>query len=52
MSLNFSSLSLSVCLANGLGIDYNIKVERPEDLGGGQMETFLRLDQFIFVSKV
>ena len=39
-------------LDNEPGIDYNIKVERPEDLGGGQMETFLRLDQFIFVSKV
>lgn len=39
-------------LDNEPGIDYNIKVERPEDLGGGQMETFLRLDQFIFVPKV
>ena len=37
---------------NEPGVDYNIKVERPEDLGGGQMDTFLRLDQFIFVSKV
>lgn len=34
---------------NEPGIDYNIKVERP---GGGEIETFLRLDQFIFITKV
>ena len=37
---------------NEPGIDYNVKVERPESLGGGFMTTFLRLDQFIFISKV
>ena len=37
---------------NEPGIDYNIKVERPESLGGGFMTTFLRLDQFIFATEV
>jgi len=32
------------------GVDYNIKVERPLSLGGGSVDTFLQLDQFIFVS--
>lgn len=34
---------------NEPGIDYNIKVKRPDSLGGGYVETFLQLDQFIFV---
>ena len=34
---------------NEPGIDYNIKVKRPDSLGGGYIETFLQLDQFIFV---
>lgn len=37
---------------NEPGIEYNIKVKRPDSLGGGYMNTFLRLDQFIFASKV
>lgn len=37
---------------NEPGIEYNIKVKRPESLGGGYVNTFLRLDQFIFASKV
>lgn len=35
---------------NEPGVDYNIKVERPMSLGGGSMDTFLQLDQFIFVT--
>lgn len=35
---------------NEPGVDYNIKVERPLSLGGGSVDTFLQLDQFIFVS--
>ena len=37
---------------NEPGIDYNIKVKRPDSLGGGYIETFLQLDQFIFVSGI
>ena len=36
-------------LDNEPGIDYNVTVQRPESLGGGSVETFLRLSQFIFV---
>lgn len=35
---------------NEPGIDYTIKVERPESLGGGSFETFLQLDQYIFLN--
>ena len=37
---------------NEPGIEYNIKVKRPDSLGGGYMNTFLRLDQFIFTSEI
>lgn len=35
---------------NEPGIDYTIKVNRPEELGGGSFETFLQLDQFLFLN--
>lgn len=35
---------------NEPGLDYNIEVERPESLGGGSENTFLRLDQFLFLN--
>ena len=35
---------------NEPGIDYNVKVERPKSLGGGSIDTFLQLSQFIFVN--
>ena len=35
---------------NEPGIDYTITVERPESLGGGSFETFLQLDQYIFLN--
>lgn len=35
---------------NEPGIDYTIKVERPKSLGGGSFETFLQLDQFLFLN--
>ena len=35
---------------NEPGIDYSITVERPESLGGGSFETFLQLDQYIFLN--
>jgi hypothetical protein len=37
-------------IENEPGIDYNIKVEKPSSLGGGYVETFLQLDQFIFIT--
>lgn len=36
--------------ANEPGMDYNITVERPENLGGGSFTTFLQLDQFLFLN--
>ena len=35
---------------NEHGIDYNITIERPASLGGGSFETFLQLDQFLFLN--
>ena len=35
---------------NEPGVDYTIKIERPEELGGGSFETFLQLDQYIFLN--
>jgi len=35
---------------NEPGIEYNVKVERPKSLGGGSIDTFLQLSQFIFVN--
>lgn len=35
---------------NEPGIDYNITIERPESLGGGSVNTFLQLDQFLFLN--
>ena len=35
---------------NEPGMDYNITVERPKELGGGSFTTFLQLDQFLFLN--
>jgi len=35
---------------NEPGIDYRITIQKPESLGGGSMEVFLQLDQFIFLN--
>jgi hypothetical protein len=35
---------------NEPGLDYNITVERPEELGGGSLTLFLQLDQFLFLN--
>lgn len=35
---------------NEPGIDYNIEIERPEDLGGGSLKTFLQFNQLIFLN--
>jgi hypothetical protein len=35
---------------NEPGVDYNITIEKPASLGGGSIETFLQLDQFLFLN--
>lgn len=35
---------------NTPSIDYRVKIERPENLGGGSFETFLELDSTIFIN--
>ena len=34
---------------NEPGLDYRFTIEKPESLGGGSMDVFLQLDQFIFL---
>lgn len=35
---------------NEPGLDFNIEVERPESLGGGTVNVFLQLDQYLFLN--
>lgn len=35
---------------NEPGLDYNLTIQRPESLGGGSMNLFLQLDQFVFLN--
>ena len=49
MNIKDSRAYMNYIISNEPGIEYNIKVKRPESLGGGYTETFLRLDSFIFV---
>ena len=49
MNLRDASAYRKYIVENEPGIDYNIKVKRPDSLGGGYIDTFLQLDQFIFV---
>ena len=35
---------------NEPGVEYNVKVDRPASLGGGSIDTFLQLSQFIFIN--
>ena len=49
MNLKDASEYRKYMVDNEPGIEYNIKVKRPDSLGGGYIETFLQLDQFIFV---
>ena len=49
MNLKDASEYRKYIIENEPGIDYNIKVKRPDSLGGGYIDTFLQLDQFIFV---
>lgn len=50
MNIKDASEYRKYVIENTPGINYNIKVERPKSLGGGSVDTFLRLDQFIFVN--
>lgn len=35
---------------NEPGVDYNIEIQKPESLGGGSMNVFLQLDQYVFLN--
>ena len=50
MNVRDSSSLRKYILANEPGVDYTITVERPESLGGGSFDTFLQLDQFLFLN--
>lgn len=50
MNVRDSSALRKYMQKNEPGIDYNITVERPESLGGGSFNTFLQLDQFLFLN--
>lgn len=50
MNVRDSSALRKYITDNEPGIDYNISIERPETLGGGSMNVFLQLDQFIFLN--
>ena len=50
MNVRDSSALRKYIQKNEPGVDYTIKVERPESLGGGSFETFLQLDQFLFLN--
>ncbi len=49
MSIKDATEFRKYIVENEPGIDYNVKVKRPDSLGGGYIDTFLQLDQFIFV---
>ena len=50
MNVRDSTSLRKYMLANEPGIDYRITVEKPKSLGGGSFETFLQLDQFVFLN--
>lgn len=50
MNVKDSSSLRKYILENEPGVDYNITIEKPESLGGGSMNIFLQLDQFIFLN--
>jgi hypothetical protein len=50
MNVRDSSALRKYMTNNEPGIDYNITVTRPESLGGGSFNTFLQLDQFLFLN--
>ena len=50
MNVRDSAALRKYMTANEPGVNYNITIERPESLGGGSFETFLQLDQFLFLN--
>lgn len=50
MSVKDSSSLRKYILENEPGVDYNFKIERPKELGGGSIDTFLQFDQYIFLN--
>ena len=50
MRVKDSSALRKYMAKNEPGMDYNITVTRPKELGGGSFETFLQLDQFLFLN--
>ena len=50
MNVKDSSALRKYIRDNEPGIDYNIEIEKPESLGGGTMNVFLQLDQYIFLN--
>ena len=50
MNVKDSSALRKYITDNEPGIDYNIEIQKPESLGGGSMNVFLQLDQYIFLN--
>lgn len=50
MNVRDSSAFRRYVAENEPGLDYNLKVQRPESLGGGSISVFLQLDQYLFLN--
>lgn len=50
MNVRDSSSLRRYILDNEPGVDYNFTIERPKELGGGSINTFLQFDQYIFLN--
>ena len=50
MNVRDSSSLRRYITENEPGIDHNIVIQKPESLGGGSMNVFLQLDQYIFLN--
>ena len=50
MNVRDSSALRKYITDNEPGLDHNITIEKPESLGGGSMNVFLQLDQYIFLN--
>ena len=50
MNVRDSSSLRRYILDNEPGVDYNFTIERPKELGGGSINTFLQFDKYIFLN--
>lgn len=50
MNVRDSSALRKYMTQNEPGVNYNITINRPEELGGGSMTTFLQFDKFLFLN--